>query len=334
MKTKSQRSSGKLGGCLRNVLVGLAVLLIAAGAAGASYQIAATASDQRNFPAPGERVDVGGFSLHLRCTGTAQAGSPTVILEALSGGMSPYWIWVQSEVEKTTRVCSYDRPGRAWSDPAPAPPTLDGTVQNLHTLLQSAGEPGPYLLVGHSIGGLFVRAYADRYPQEVSGMVLLDASHPQQFERYPEMLKANREYGQMLAWFPWIARLGIFHLYFAMGGEIDFQDLPERQHDEVAAFWSSPIYFETMKVKLAASEAIFKDAQALGDLGDLPLAVISAGTGSAQGWGELQAELALLSTNATHTTIAEASHASLVFNPDHALQVAQITLDLAQKVNR
>jgi pimeloyl-ACP methyl ester carboxylesterase len=318
---------------LRNFIVILIGGLAALAVVGAVYQVFASAADQRTFLPPGKLVDVGGLRLHLYCTGELQPGQPTVILEALSGGMSSYWVWVQGYLAETTRVCSYDRPGRAWSDPAPSPPTLAGTLQNLHALLQGGGVSAPYVLVGHSIGGLFVRAYTAAYPHEVSGLVLLDSAHPHQFERYPELRAQNDSYARMQAFFPALARIGLFHIYFAAGGEIDFQDLPELQHDQVAAEWSSPEYFETMQEKLAASQQIYADAQTLGALGDLPLAVITAGAGSTDGWLEMQTELARLSTNSVHTTIPDANHASLVFNPDHARQVAEIVLDVVSSAS-
>jgi pimeloyl-ACP methyl ester carboxylesterase len=127
-------------------------------------------------------VDMGGHRLHIDCVGQ---GSPTVILESGLGNMSADWANVQPEVAKTTRVCTYDRAGTGWSEPGPEPRDPQQIARELHTLLGNARIDGPYVLVGQSFGGLYVRMYAARFPQEVEGMVLVDASHPDMWTRLP-----------------------------------------------------------------------------------------------------------------------------------------------------
>jgi pimeloyl-ACP methyl ester carboxylesterase len=235
---------------------------------------------------------------------------------------------VQPEVAETTQVCAYDRAGRGWSEADPEPVSLARTSRNLHTLLANAGVAGPYVLVGHSIGGVYVRQFAADYPDEVAGLVLLDSSHPDQYQRYPEMRAATENSLRLTALFPALARLGLFRLYFANGGEIDFQDLPPAAHAQVAAFWSSPALFASQHVEGRAAQAVLTDAQALGSLDNLPLAVISASSQLADGWDTLQAELATLSTNSNHLTVEGANHVSLVFNPEHAAEVSAAILEL------
>ncbi len=316
-----RRRSGCLSYLARGVIA-LLVALVVLVAAGAIYQRVGVARDARAYPPPGERVDVGGRSLHLYCMGDNAEGRPTVILETLSGGLSPYWAWVQPELAQTTRVCAYDRAGRGWSDPDPEPRTLARTVTDLHTALQVAGEAGPYVLVGHSIGGNYVRRYAADYPQEVVGIVLVDAAHPEQFDRYPEMVAAMEEFLSISNYFPLLTSLGVFRLYFAAGGEIDFQDLPARQHAETVAFLSSASHWRSAQAEGAAREGIYRDAQALGDLGDLPLAVVTAGQGASSGWAGLQAELAQLSSNSVHVVVEDAQHSSLAFNEAHGRETS------------
>jgi pimeloyl-ACP methyl ester carboxylesterase len=271
-------------------------------------------------------VAAGETQLHINCQGE---GSPTVILETLSGGTSAYWAWIQPEIAQHTRVCSYDRAGRGWSAAGP-PADLWGTAENLHAILGNAGIEGPYVLAGHSIGGLYARAFAARHPDEVAGMVLLDAAHPEQYDRYPEYVAANQSYLRLSSLFPILAAIGINRLYFAGGGEIDFADLPPREHDEVAAFWSSPAYFENQRAEALAAEEIYAQAHDLGNLGDLPLAVVSAGANTPRGWSDLQAELAALSTNSSHLVLDEATHASLAFNPAHAREVSLAILKVVE----
>jgi pimeloyl-ACP methyl ester carboxylesterase len=189
-------------------LAALAVTLIVR----AIYQAIATEIDQREaFPGPGEMVDVGEHLLHLNCLGQ---GSPTIVLDGGWGYTSVEWSgWVQPEVAEHTRVCAYDRAGMGWSEPGPSPLDATRAASELHTLLQKADEEGPYVLVGHSLVGLYSRVYAERYPEEVAGMVLVDSTHPDQFEGSGLALTMNRVVGIVG---PLIARVGIprvFDLY-------------------------------------------------------------------------------------------------------------------------
>src|SRR5215475_7926265 len=127
------------------------------------------------FPPPGKLVDIGGWRLHLNCTGEPRAAQPTVILEAGLGDFSVEWSLVQPGVAKFARVCSYDRAGDGWSELGPHPRTLRQIVYELHTLLDRAGVKPPLALVGHSYGGWLVRLYASTYPTEVAGLALVEA---------------------------------------------------------------------------------------------------------------------------------------------------------------
>lgn len=128
----------------------------------------------RSYPPPGRLIDIGGRKLHLYCEGQ---GTPTVILVAGGGAFSIDWTLVQPRLAKTTRVCSYDRAGLAWSDPGPADETVEQTVDDLHRLLAAAAEHGPYLLAGASIGGIYIRAYQHAFPSDISGLAFLNSSH-------------------------------------------------------------------------------------------------------------------------------------------------------------
>jgi pimeloyl-ACP methyl ester carboxylesterase len=132
------------------------------------------------------RFDIGGRELFLHCTGS---GSPTVVFQ---GGLTTDWVGVQSQIAKFTRACSYDPANGSWgrSDPAPTPRTGEDVVADLHALLAAAKVPGPYVLAGHSDGGLFVQLYAGEHPDEVAGLVLLDAVHMDYYARRTALLKA------------------------------------------------------------------------------------------------------------------------------------------------
>jgi len=139
-----------------------------------SVQLHSQGSASPGYPPPGRLVDIGGRKLHLLCSG---AGSPTVILAAGGGAFSIDWALVQPKVAGTTRVCSYDRAGLGWSDPGPAEETVEETISDLHRLLESAGEKGPFILVGASVSGIFIRAYQHVFPEEVAGLVFANSSH-------------------------------------------------------------------------------------------------------------------------------------------------------------
>ncbi|HSU32334.1 MAG TPA: alpha/beta hydrolase [Bryobacteraceae bacterium] len=136
-----------------------------------SYQALATAYDNRRYPAPGRLIDIGGYRLHLREAGT---GSPAVVLESGLAASSLSWSFVQPEVAKFTTALSYDRAGFAWSAPSSTPCTAHSMAADLKTLLERAGHAGPFILVGHSFGGLLVRAYAALYPEDVAALVFVD----------------------------------------------------------------------------------------------------------------------------------------------------------------
>ena len=148
-------------------LLWMVVVLLMLAVSGAIYQAIATQRAKRAYPPPGEMVDVGGYSLHIDCVGR---GSPTVVLDAGTGEMSANWVLVQQEVSDATSVCAYDRAGMGWSEMGPEPRDARQVTGELHALLTKAGIEGPYVLGGHSFGGLYMQTYAARYPDEVAGV--------------------------------------------------------------------------------------------------------------------------------------------------------------------
>lgn len=228
--------------------------------------------------APGRLVDVGGRRLHLHCKGapaslptrastSAPTVTPTVIFEA---GLSQYaanttFSVAQDAIATFARVCSYDRAGLGWSDPAPSGWTQAGMVADLHTLLGSAGEPGPYLLVAHSLGGLLARTYARTYPKEVAGVVLLDATSDEDFA---DLASA--------------AAVTIPQLDAAIGSSRPGQPvigLPAGTSPEVVMAFT-PEILGGVKVEFEALDRLpaeMKRPGGFGDLGDLPLVVVRRG---------------------------------------------------------
>jgi Serine aminopeptidase, S33 len=156
---------------------------LALSALGGGYETYLETTDSASTAMPGQLVDVGGHKLHIDCTGT---GSPTVVLEPGMGEISPMMAaWIAPDVATTTRVCVYDRAGRGWSESADGPQDGTEVATDLHTLLANAGETGPYVLAGHSAGGIYTLNFAHLFPRDVAGVVLLDSMHPDQYELMP-----------------------------------------------------------------------------------------------------------------------------------------------------
>jgi pimeloyl-ACP methyl ester carboxylesterase len=330
--TQSRRG---LGAWIWRGLVWMIAGLLALAVIGAVYQAVATEIDQRAYPPPGKMVDIGDHRLHIHCVGQ---GSPTVILESGLGTMSADWANVQPEVAKTTRVCAYDRAGTGWSEPGAEPRDPRQIASELHTLLGNAGIDGPYVLVGHSFGGLYVRMYAARFPKEVEGMVLVDASHPDMWTRLPpEVVATLKPPTWQVSAMTFLTRLGVFRL---TGGDMAECGLSARQCKKERAYLRSTRYRVTWGQEMLAPD---RDGQvrATGGLGDRPMVVLSAGdhgrdfaarvSGTARTqfertWHNLQSELAVLSTDSTHLVVEGAGHSTLQTDQEDA-QVTSAAID-------
>jgi pimeloyl-ACP methyl ester carboxylesterase len=278
------------------------VAVMAAAAIGGTVETAALVSEQHSNAMPGQSYDVGGYRLHLNCTGS---GGPTVVLQSGLGEFSASWARIAPAVASTTRVCAYDRAGQGWSEDAPQIQDGRQAAADLHTLLDTAGEDGPYVLVGHSIGGSYAMTYAARYPQQIAGMVLLDASDP--YQATANAGSADVTAFAPLAVLPSVARLGIPQVVPSPSG------LPEPSAGQVEAFEASPRGWRNAAEEWGAMDALFSQAQALTTLGGTPLVVLTA-SGSMQqtdGWSAVQDRMAALSTSSSHR-VAESTHEGLL----------------------
>jgi pimeloyl-ACP methyl ester carboxylesterase len=310
--------------------------------AGYLYQRQITAADFKQFPAPGQRVDIGGYLLHINCTGE---GSPTIIVDAGNGDFSLGWSGIQPEVAKSTRICTYDRAGYGWSDPSPKPRTAKVMAEELHTLLVNAGVEPPYVLVAHSLGGHNVRMFTDLYPNEVAGMVLVDSGHEDQMERFPpEYSNLNKQQMSYFSVMAFMARFGILRLIGSASQGQNFAPpavlkMPADIQPMYMAMMSHPSYFDATLAELNALPEISDQVRATRGLGDVPLIVLTAentldpatleaigmpadfdSTKIQQIWLELQAELAALSTNSEHIVVEDSSHAIQLDQPDAVIQ--------------
>ena len=282
------------------------VAALAVGAVGGMYETAVRAHDRNAYPAPGTLYDVGGHRLHLHCTGT---GSPTVVLENGLGATSAGWTRITTQLDHTTRVCTYDRAGQGWSDDVDTPQDALAIAADLHTLLARAGESGPYVLVGHSAGGPYVMTFAANYPDEVAGMVLLDPMSPDEFTELPGFTTEQSMMRRGLGVLPSLARLGIARTLPATA----WSNLPEPAASQVQAFAASARGMRNMRDEQSMYRTVFEQAEALTSLNGKPLVVVTA-TESMQKheeWVDLQDHLASLSTNNDHR-VTDATHAGLI----------------------
>lgn len=304
------------------------VIVIALLAAAAVYQFMKSRQEVQQYPPPGEMVDVGGFRLHLKVMGS---GQPTVILDAGMVSFSSNWAWVQPEVAKFTRVVAYDRAGLGWSDPSPQAHDAVQNARELHTALEKLGIPAPYVLAGHSYGGLTVRAFAGLYRDEVAGLVLVDGSHPDQWVRMgasSRMIWVSNGLSSLLA------RFGLFRI-FRQEFKLLTDGLPAQQAGELMAFASTPRALSAS----ASAAKVWDDVSrpfvnSAGSLGDMPLIVLSVTEQPRMGekLTELQNELPALSSNSQQITVQGANHEGLVAKREHAQVVTDAILRVVQAV--
>jgi pimeloyl-ACP methyl ester carboxylesterase len=318
---------------ISRIIIWLIVGILVLATIGAIYQAVSTKSDQRNYPALGQLVDVGGYRLHIYCIGE---GSPTVILDAAADMMSSDWAWIQPEIAKHTRVCSYDRAGMGWSDSGPQPRDAKQVTTELHSLLTNAGIAAPYIMVGHSAAGLYARMYAAEYPEEVAGMVLVDPGHPDMDTRIPALQAQNASDASLVNTMRVLSYFGLPRLLGV--GKNNAQGLPPQQAAEVNVFVSRPQHWATILSLINATSATYDEVRATGSLGNMPLVVISANTAwftngapaddARKILNDLQSEIAGLSTNSSHRIIDGATHGSLVHNQNDAQAVISAIEDV------
>jgi len=299
--------------------------LIAIGSAAAAVEAVRERAEARVLTLPGELVDIGGRRLHLACRGT---GSPAVVLIPGVGETSAAWGWVAPAAARVTQVCVFDRAGRGWSDDAPAPQDGRALAEDLHRLLERGGVEGPVVLAGHSFGGLYLRAFAARYPGEVAGAVLLDATAPDMFTRIPTYPRFYRVISRVTRLFPAMAPLGLVRLVNASA----FDGLPTESRRVQQALWATRRHARSHRDEWAQAPAAMAQAAELRSLGERPLVVVTAGLGAMEGWLPLQAEMAALSPNSLHRVVDGASHAGLVGTEAGAAASTRAIAEVVQAV--
>lgn len=283
--------------------------------------------------------------MHLHSSGDPRPATPTVIFDGGLSGSSLDWARVLPGVAARTQAVAIDRPGHGWSGPPKAKREPKTLVAEMHQALTAAQIVPPYVVVGHSMGAMNMRVFAETYPDDVAGMVLLDPAHIEMFARLPDLLRRlERSSRRMRRVFAWIARVGGGALLASLTPE-SVNLLPAETATHIramhrqASFWSTVVAERDM----AARHYVRRPAAVSDDLGDLPLTVVSAGasfdTGAipkseglvpsvsveeiSETWRELQSEIAMLSTDSTHITLEGANHLTMLYDEAFAVEVVQ-----------
>lgn len=297
------------------------------------------------YPAPGELFDIGGRKIHIQKQGDS---GPPVILEAGIAASILSWRLVDHEISKFATVYSYDRAGLGWSPANDHPKVARELVEEMRLAMQAAGVPTPRIVVGHSFGGMMMRMYAAMYPEEVSGVVLVDALPAEEWfpldERRTMIL---RRAVRLTRRGIWLARHGVVRfslralergnqalpkfLSFLSGGSrvgltqrvtTQIQKFPAAIRGQIRAHWSRPSSFLTMTEYLADLPASCAQAMICPDLGDMPLIVLSAEHGQPGHQGR-QAKLAKLSSRGDFRVIAGSTHWLMLDAPQAIIEAVR-----------
>jgi pimeloyl-ACP methyl ester carboxylesterase len=300
----------------KRVLIGLGGLLIVAAISGAAYQWIATRRDLAATPPPGRLVDVGGHRLHIWCTGS---GAPSVVLETGLGGSSADWGFIQPEVARFARVCSYDRAGMGYSDPGPSPRTTRRIADELRELLDRSGVGGPVILVGASIGGLAARVFASAHAERLAGLVLVDASHEDQEEDVPRIAPLV----------PFLASAGVLRLLGVSLG------LPPASLEPSVRGFARATRFRAAGYRAAVDEIMHlresaAEVRATRRKLTVPVVVVTAGRGADAVWRDLQRDQVGLSQRGCQVIAEQSGHAVAVGQPQVIVDAIRATVDAAR----
>jgi len=300
----------------KRILVGFCGLLFLAALAGATYQWTASRNDLAANPPPGRLVDIGGRRLHVWCTGT---GAPSVILESGLGGSSFDWGFVQPEVARFTRVCSYARAGMGYSDAGPSPRTARRIAQDLALLLDRTGIRGPLVLVGASLGGFTVRLFASEHAERVAGLVLVDASHEEQEMEVPRIAPLV----------PLLSSLGAFRvLGVSFGPPPDSLEPSVRRFARATAFRAAA-YQATADEGTHVAESAMEIRASRRTLA-IPVVVLTAGRDADPAWRDLQRDQVGLSPRGCQVIAERSGHGIALGQPEAVVNAIRATVDAAR----
>lgn len=285
---------------------------------------------------PGEMIDIGGLRLHALVRGQ---GVPTVLLEPALGGFAQQYSHIQEAVSAFTRVLAYDRAGQGWSDASLQPRTPEHLAYEWRALLKQLDFQPPYVLVGHSFGGMLARVYAGLHPAWLAGIVLVDSTHEDEYAPFPDVDQSVRQMTGMVNFMKLAGRLGLGKPLAKLSLGPMARTLSKEDLAAFVAVTSQPKHQETMLAEFAEHRCYFgPNTQVPPSLGDIPLMVVTAEksiSGKAKVAGtltgddmnalhqRLQKELVRLSTHGEQVIVPGATHLSLLFQPEHAARVVE-----------
>jgi pimeloyl-ACP methyl ester carboxylesterase len=298
------------------IVAGLCGVITVMALTGATYQWLATRKDLAGTPPPGHLVDIGGFRLHLWCTG---AGAPAVILDNGLGGSSVGWAFVQPDVARFTRVCSYDRAGMGYSDPGPSPRTARRIATELGELIVRSGITGPVVLVGASIAGFDVRVFASDHPERAAGLVLVDASHEDQAHEVPGMAR----------FVPVLSTIGVLRVFGVSFGQ-RVESLPPSVRQFALA-----TRFRAAGYQAAADEIIHiresaEEVRSSRRKLTVPVLVVTGGRGADENWRRFQRDQASLSERGCLRIAERSGHVVAVDQPEVVVDAIRTVVEIAR----
>jgi pimeloyl-ACP methyl ester carboxylesterase len=303
----------------KQLLLRALLVAAAAGAASAAYQRISDTRDRRRFPAPGRLVPVGDDRrLHLYEAGE---GEPTVVIVPALNGNILEWLHIVRELQRDTRVVVYDRAGIGWSDPPPRGRlTVPAMAADLYALLEASGIAPPYVVSGHSLGGVVARRFAADYPKQVCGLVLVDSSHDDQAARLPwrQGAGANLQFALRRQ-----ARiLGARRVAASLGLTPDLEASVAVEAPPEYAEAARAISLSTLSRRTTVAEMLLaaRHRNQPPDLGSLPLTVLTSASSTLAVWPQLQVELAATSTASQHVHAEHAGHNIHIDEPEAVIR--------------
>ncbi len=283
---------------------------------------------------PGELVDIGGFKLHINSAGE-KSNKPTLVIETGQALPCEHYHWLSEGLKDSLRVVRYDRAGIAYSDMSHTPRDPTTIAHELHALLEKAGESPPYILAGHSFGGLFIRVYTQLYPDEVEALIFIDSSHPDQRERlnFPK----QKDVSWMLNTVAILGDIGVLGIFDRLNGSILYvEDFPDEVNNRFYDYTLNGKYYRGYRDEIKWNQSVYNQSRGTNNFGSLPIRVFTAnkrynGEEANPEWIKLQGEIAALSTDGQHFLI-DGHHNSIYSTKKNADIICQEILKLVKEL--
>ncbi len=284
----------------------------------------------------GKLIDVGGFKLHINSSGEKNE-KPTLVIEGGAGVASEYYHWLNEGLKDSMRVVRYDRAGLGYSEESDTPRDPVTVAHELHLLLEKSGESPPYIMTGHSIGGAYIRVFTELYPEEVVGLIFLDASHPDQVERINLTKKTSNKFKLVLGVLnvqAGLGEMGILTLYeIFMGPLLSAEGLPDRINNRTRDFFIDGKYVRAYRNETKYYHSILERAGEANKFDSLPIRVFTANESSKQEWIKMQKEIANLSIKGKQMSL-NGNHATIFTKKENAAIICKEIINLLGELKK